>query len=57
MYGVVFKVALAAIIAAGMFFMLATILSEANSTTNVTVSNIETARGDSLNDSAYYLQR
>jgi hypothetical protein len=57
MHSIVFKLALAAILATAIFFMLATTFSQVSDSANATVSNIEAARLASLNDSARYIQR
>lgn len=57
MHSVVFKLALAAILAAAVFFLLAHTFSELEQSSSMTDSNIESARRISLNKSAAYLQQ
>lgn len=57
MQGMVFKLALAVILAAGIMFLLANIFSQVSDSVNATVANVETARSASLNGSVAYLQR
>lgn len=57
MQTLVFKLALAVILATGIIFLLATTLSGISESVNSTIANIETARSASLNESVAYLQR
>ena len=57
MHSVVFKLALAAILAAAIFFMLSATFSQVSDSANRSISSIETARRISLNKSVEYLQR
>ena len=57
MHDVVFKIAIAVILAGAIFFLLATTFSEVSDSSNTTVSNIETARRTSLDKSVAYLQQ
>jgi len=57
MHDVVFKLALAVILASAIFFLLELTFSEVNESSNLTVSNIEDARRASLNKTVFYLQQ
>jgi hypothetical protein len=57
MHGTVMKLALAAIIAAAIFFMLAGSFSQMESASNTTIANMEEARMNSLANTAAYLQQ
>ena len=57
MDGVVFKLALAVVLASAIFFLLAVSFSQVERTANNTAGNIETARRTSLNKSVQYLQQ
>jgi hypothetical protein len=57
MHSVVLKLALAAILAAAIFFMLSVTFSQVSDSANSSISSIETARRISLNKSVEYLQR
>jgi cell shape-determining protein MreC len=57
MHDVVFKLAIAVILAAAIMFMLATSFSQLEQTSNTTVSNVEQARQNSLANSISYLQQ
>jgi hypothetical protein len=57
MHSVVFKLALAVILAAAIMFMLAASFSQVSESTNSSISNIELARRAGLNKSVEYLQR
>ncbi len=55
MHAIVFKLALAVILAAAIFFMLAMTFSEVEKSTNNSINNIEAARRISLNKSVEHL--
>lgn len=57
MQTLVFKLALAVVLAMGIIFLLATALSGISESANTTIANIETARSASLNESVASLQK
>jgi hypothetical protein len=57
MQTLVFKLALAVVLATGVMFLLATALSGISESANATIANAETARSASLNESIAYLQK
>ncbi len=56
MHDVVLRLALAVILAAAVFFMLAVVFSGMESSVNSTATGVELARETSLNRSAFHLQ-
>jgi hypothetical protein len=57
MHDVVFKLAIAVILAAAVIFLLATTFSQLESSSNTTIGNVEEARQNSLANSVSYLQQ
>jgi|GEM_PF-4013512 len=57
MNSVVFKLALAVILAAAVFFILASVFHGVDVSVNTTAANMESARWAGLNKSVEYLQR
>ena len=57
MHAIVLKIAIAVILTAAIFFILATSFSELEGSANATVNNMELARRTGLNKSVAYLQQ
>ena len=57
MHDVVFKIAIAVILAAAIMFLLATTFGQISDSSNKTVNNIEEARKNNLDNSITYLQQ
>jgi hypothetical protein len=57
MHDVVFKLAVAVILASAIMFLLADSFGQLHSSTDLGVSNVEDARKNSLDESVEYLQK